>query len=760
MKKILLLILLALTLSATTMAQRVGLVMSGGGARGLAHIGVIKALEENNIPIDYVAGTSMGAIIASLYAMGHTPEEMEEIIASDKFKRWYSGKMSKDDIFYFRRNEERPDILNLRIETKDSVRVVIPAPNLIDPTQMNLGFLEIFAAGNAACKSNFDSLLVPFRCVASDVYNKQQIIYSQGDLSDAVRASMTFPFVFKPIKKDSVLVYDGGIYNNFPADVMQRDFNPDFIIGSVVSKNPPIPKESDLMSQLENLIMDKSNYSIPDSNGIVINMKLDEISLLEFDKLQKLSELGYMMTNEVMDSIKQNISRRIHATELKEKRKKFKAKMPEMRFKRIEITGVPVEKQKYILNEFHEKDDEIFTFEECRNAYFRLLTGNVIASMIPHAKYNEKDSTYTLFLDVEMREPLSVRVGGAISTGISNQIYFGASYRGLKYQIKEFILDGQVGNAYNNLQLTGRHDFNVGVPLSMRLTISQSLINYYNKYYMFAEQSNIVLNRERESYAKLKVSLPFLMRQKAEFGIGVADIKDEYIPTSNLDLETPHLDKNKIKLFGGLIKFEGNTLDTKAYPTNGLYESLIAQVFTGQEKFYSHLGGDIKKHNQSWLQMSYTRIDYHNMSKKFSLGTYLKAYYSTRGLGETYQASMMQAGAFTPTMNSLFNYNPAYRAYQYGAVGLMPVYKLNDIFQIRGEVYGFLPYRTIKEEPDGGSYYAKPLSDIKYIAELTLACKISSITLAAWADYYSSHPNSVKVGLTLGWFMFNERFIE
>ncbi len=760
MKKILLLIILALTLSASTMAQRVGLVMSGGGARGLAHIGVIKALEENNIPIDYVAGTSMGAIIASLYAMGYTPEEMEEIIASEKFKRWYSGKMSKDDIFYFRRNEERPDILNLRIETTDSVRVVIPTPNLIDPTQMNLGFLEIFAAGNAACKSNFDSLLVPFRCVASDVYNKQQIVYSQGDLSDAVRASMTFPFVFKPIKKDSVLVYDGGIYNNFPADVMQRDFNPDFIIGSVVSKNPPIPKESDLMSQLENLIMDKSNYSIPDSNGIVINMKLDEISLLEFDKLQKLSELGYMKTSEMMDSIKQNVSRRTHAVELKEKRSKFKSRMPEMRFKRIEITGVPAEKQKYIQNEFHKDDNEIFTFEECRSAYFRLLTGNVIASMTPHAKYNEKDSTYTLFLDVEMREPLSLRVGGAISTGISNQIYFGANYRGLKYQIKEFILDGQVGNAYNNIQLTGRHDFNVGVPMSMRLTLSHSLINYYNKYYMFAEQSNIVLNRERESFARLKISLPFLMRQKAEFGIGIADIKDEYIPTSNLNLEMPNQDRNKLKLFGGLIKFEGNTLDTKAYPTNGLYESLIAQVFTGQEKFYSSQGGDIKKHNQSWLQMSYTRIGYYNMSKKFSLGTYLKAYYSTRGLGETYQASMMQAGAFTPTMNSLFNYNPAYRAYQYGAVGLMPIYKLNDILQIRGEVYGFLPYRTIKEEADGGSYYAKPLSDIKYIAELTLACKISSLTLAAWADYYSSHPNSVKVGLTLGWFMFNERFIE
>ena len=277
---------------------------------------------------------------------------------------------------------------------------------------------------------------------------------------------------------------------------------------------------------------------------------------------------------------------------------------------------------------------------------------------------------------------------------------------------------------------------------------------------MFAEQNNIVLNRERETFAKLKISLPFLMRQKAEFGVGIAEIKDEYIPSNNIDLEMPAQDRNKIKLFGGLIKFEGNTLDTKAYPTTGLYESLVAQVFTGEESFRSHNGGGVKKHHQSWLQMSYTRIGYNNLTENFSLGTYIKAYYSTRGLGETYQASMMQAGAFTPTMNSLFNYNPAYRAYQYGALGIMPVYKLNDILQVRGEFYGFFPYKTIKEDSTGGSYYAKRLQDIEYITELTVACKFSSLTLAAWADYYSSHKKSIKVGLTLGWFMFNERFIE
>ena len=277
---------------------------------------------------------------------------------------------------------------------------------------------------------------------------------------------------------------------------------------------------------------------------------------------------------------------------------------------------------------------------------------------------------------------------------------------------------------------------------------------------MFAEENNIVLNRERETFAKLKISLPFLMRQKAEFGIGIAEIKDEYIPSSSIDLNTPRQDENKIRLLSGMMKFEGNTLDTKAYPTSGQYESIVAQVFTGQEKFHDHRGGDRKKHNQSWLQMSYKRADYFNLSKHMTLGTYIEGYYSTRGLSETYQASMMQAGAFTPTMNSLFNYDPAYRAYQYGALGLIPIYKINGILQIRGEAYGFFPYKTIKEEPNGSSYYTKHFSGIEYIAGLTVACKFSALTLAGWADYYSSHKNSINIGVTLGWFMFNERFIE
>ena len=104
-RTILLLLCSLLTLTSTIQAQKVGLVLSGGGAKGLTHIGIIRALEENNIPIDYITGTSMGAIIGSLYAMGYSPDDMEKLLKSEDFKRWYSGDIEEKYIYYFKKNQ-------------------------------------------------------------------------------------------------------------------------------------------------------------------------------------------------------------------------------------------------------------------------------------------------------------------------------------------------------------------------------------------------------------------------------------------------------------------------------------------------------------------------------------------------------------------------------------------------------------------------------------------------------------------------------
>ena len=741
-------------------AQKVGLVMSGGGARGLAHIGVIKMLEENNIPIDYVAGTSMGAIIAALYSMGYTPDEMITLMKTDDFQRWYTGTMDQDYMYYFKKSREVPDIFSIHFSFKDSVRIVPLQANIVNATPMNLGFLETFSGSTAACKGNFDNLMVPFRCVASDIYNKKEVVFSKGDLGDAVRASMTYPFFFRPIKVDSVLLYDGGLYNNFPSDVMQKDFNPDIIIGCVVSDNPTVPDEKNIMSQVENLIMNHSDYSLPKDKGVLINMHVKGVNLLDFHKIDNITKLGYDKANSFADSIKRRITRREESAVLAQRRADFKKRIPELVFDTVIVHGIGKEKEKAFTKEF-QKENERFNYDRCKRGYYSLVSSDIIENVIPHAVYNEQDSAYALHLDVSINPPFTLKMGAGLSTDISNQIYFGLHYRNIGSHSKEFILDGQLGKVYNNVQLSGRIDFHSEIPMSLKFIGSYSTIDYYNMRYLFSKENSIALNQNREVFAKIKMALPFLNRKKAEIGIGIAGIKDEYMPSSILNLEKPEFDQNNSTLFSSFLRLEGNTLDAKIFPTSGVYEVLSANFLIGQEKYIGVTDVENNTLNQSWLQICYTRRDHFKIIPSLTLGTYLQLYYSTRRLSRTYQATMMQAGAFTPTLTGLFNYDPKFRANQYIAGGVTPIIKVNNYIQIRPSFYAFLPYRAILENPDGTASYSKKIFDtFEYIADITATVKLSNISVSAFVNYYSSHKTSVNAGLTLGWFMFNERFIE
>ena len=190
MKKIAVLTALLFAALQIGYAQKVGLVLSGGGAKGAAHIGVIKALEENGIPIDYITGTSAGAIVGSLYAMGYTPEEMVELMLSEEFSYWQTGTVENEYKYYFKRPDPTPEFGHFSIDMTDSLQVkasFLPQ-SLINPIQMNQAFMALFSQATAKAGWNFDNLFVPFRCVASDIYSKKAIIFKNGDLGDAVRA--------------------------------------------------------------------------------------------------------------------------------------------------------------------------------------------------------------------------------------------------------------------------------------------------------------------------------------------------------------------------------------------------------------------------------------------------------------------------------------------------------------------------------------------------------------------------------------------
>lgn len=764
MKRFFLFLSACLLLLPFVQAQKVGLVLSGGGAKGMTHIGIIRALEENNIPIDYITGTSMGAIIGSLYAMGYSPDDMEALLRSEDFKRWYSGQVEPEYGYYFKQNRPTPEFFNIRFSFKDSLHIkpqILPT-SMVNPIQMNLVFVELFARATAACSGDFNRLFVPFRCIASDVYNKRPLIMRRGDLGDAVRASMSFPFVFKPIEIDSVLAYDGGIYNNFPTDIMREDFKPEVIIGSVVAANPGKPKENDLMSQLENMIMQKTDYTLPDSLGIIMTFKYDDVSLLDFDRLQELHDIGYNRTISLMDSIKGRIHRRVSAENVRLRRLVYRSNLPQFRFRDIYIEGANPQQQAYIKKEFHDEDHEVFTYEDLKRGYFRLLSDNMISEIIPHAVYDSENDLYSLHLKVKMEDNFSVRMGGSVSTTSSNQIYLGLGYQDLNYYSKEITLDGQIGKVYNNAQLMAKIDLPTRIPTSYRL-IASSTFDYYKKDKLFSKNDKPSFNSKDERFVKLMVALPFLANKRAEISIGYGKLQDNYFQSSVINFDKDRSDRSTYNLLGGAIGFYGSTLNARQYATKGYFEKLVAQVFSGKEKFIPGNPTETSvttKERQSWLQISYMKYAYHTMSPKFTLGWMAEMLYSSKNFSENYTATMLQAADFSPTPHSKLMYNEAFRANQFLAAGIKPIFVFNDMFQFRSEFYGFVPIFPIKKNALNKAYYGKAFSRFEYIGEISVICQLPFGAISAYVNHYSSPKKEWNVGLTLGWQLFNYRFIE
>ena len=174
-------------------AQKVGVVMSGGGAKGLYHIGVLEALEENGVPIDYVAGTSMGSIIAAMYAAGYSPAEMRAIVNSGVVKEWVSGRIDPNKYMaYYRQVGSNPAFLSLRIdvESPSGKRLRVPR-NLISSTQIDMALTELFAPATAAADGDFDRLMVPFLCVASMKAWSMMLLSSLGGVLPSVQIEPT-----------------------------------------------------------------------------------------------------------------------------------------------------------------------------------------------------------------------------------------------------------------------------------------------------------------------------------------------------------------------------------------------------------------------------------------------------------------------------------------------------------------------------------------------------------------------------------------
>ncbi|MBX3006992.1 MAG: patatin-like phospholipase family protein [Melioribacteraceae bacterium] len=291
---------------------KIGLALSGGGARGIAHIGVIIAFEEEGIPIDYIAGTSMGSIVGGLYAAGYSGEEQKKIVHQIDWESIFNENPEPGFELISKRYGMMESIVTLRFKLWD---IYIPF-GLMKGQRINYELFKYTAQANYSAKSNFDSLTIPYRPVVVDISTGEVVAIDKGDLAQAIRGSMAIPFLFYPAKINDRYMVDGGVLNVIPTDVV-KDMGADIIIGvDLVGLFPLGEEPTNFMDIADHTIdimiseLKKKNIAIAD---VLIEPQLDQHSSNDYSGFDSLIEKGYHAAKDKMEEIKRIIPHEILA---------------------------------------------------------------------------------------------------------------------------------------------------------------------------------------------------------------------------------------------------------------------------------------------------------------------------------------------------------------------------------------------------------------------------------------------------------------
>ena len=703
-------ITLILLLSATlASAQRVGLVLSGGGAKGLYHIGVIKALEENGIPIDYVSGTSMGAIIAGLYAIGYTPEQMAEIFESNQIKYWMSGKIEDKYIYYFKQRRPNAAMITLRIDFRNPQRIAklqLPT-SLIQSNTLDLAFVEFFSGPSAQCGGDFDKLFVPFRCIATDAAARKEVVYRGGDLGKAIRASMTIPLVFRPIKQDSTLLYDGGIYNNFPWQVLQEDFKPDILIGSKCVEGNSKPKEDNPMEQILALTMMHTDYDLPSDEDILIDHTFDDVTTLDFSKAAYVIDRGYQDAMAKMPQILERVVRRADTTELDLRRAAYRMSLPKLVFDKYEISWMGKKQTQYMkrILQLDKKLEEqkLFDFDQFRSEYFKMLSEGEIEGDFPDVAYNDTTKSFQLDLHLRTKPSLKLMFGGNISSTSMNQAYVGVEYRRLGRNMHTYNFDGYFSALYSSVFVGGRNDFFWKIPFAVDYGFYYNYYNFFKSDFgMLSKHNDLSFAKQGDLHLTAGLSMPtdrfqaFSMR----FNIGRENFR-YFQSTGHSDDDV--MDQSRFPFLGVKLELARNNLNYLMYPTRGLRQSISAIYVSGLEYYTPGTfapTADRVEENRYWFGARFTREQYFRIAKWFSLGYLVDGVITTHPSFSNEYATNISSPAFQPTPHSRLVYLKDFRSKSFIGGGIIPTFEFGPRFYLKNSVYAFLPEDANKSTAD------------------------------------------------------------
>jgi len=549
---------------------RIGLVFEGGGALGLAHIGVIRWMEAHHIPVDYVAGTSMGGLVGGLYASGLTTDEMKAFVDRIDWHVVLSGQVPFQALS-FRRKEDKlafPNRLEFGLKHGFSL-----------PSGLNSGAAVGLLFDRTLLPyynlKSFDDLPIPFRCVATEIVTGQPHVFKDGSLAQAMRATMSIPGVFAPVRHGDQIFSDGAVVDNLPVDVA-RSMGAEVIIASYLDSGPTDP--ASLTSLLgvagRNVsIMIAANVarSLQDAN-IVISSDVSKFGSLEFSRTDDIIPIGEKAAAAMSEQLeKYALNDADWAEYVKQRQARRRTEVPVPQF--IEVYGIQGSQQRDVAAKFERFVGQPIDPDQLERVIAD-LQGTWIYSTI---NYNivERDGKPGLLIRPRTKDhgPPFVNLGLTILANDSNNVQFGAALRGTFFDIagpgSELRVDGAVGQP---AQLTGElyRPFVAGSHafVAPHAYLTQQTIPYY--------QGNTQLDQYKQKTNGFGADVGYQFNARTELRVG----QDYQWYSAVRTIGNPIGNEFHLRPFVSAVKFQYLGQDDMMIPTRGTTVSAIYNYFT------------------------------------------------------------------------------------------------------------------------------------------------------------------------------------
>jgi NTE family protein len=738
-------------------AQKVGLVLSGGGARGMAHIGVIKFLEENNIPIDYIAGTSAGAIVGCLYAQGYSALQMDSIVHTEEFYNWATGTIDQDYAYYFRKKEDNASWISLKFSLDSVISTSLPT-NIVSSVPYDYSLLENLAAPIAKAKYDFDSLFIPFRCLAADIVNKKTVVFRKGDLAQAVRASSAYPFYFKPVVHENKILYDGGMYNNFPADIMLADFQPDIIIGSNAAGTNTPTTEGNIISQIRAMMTTPTNFSVLCENGVLIESNTNRFGLFDFSRITEIIAEGYTSAKEQYQRMCVNIQRRFMLDSLNEKRRQYRNSLPEVFVDKVTIQGVNSRQAEYV-KQIIKPGVQPIPLKRLKASYFALVSDPNVKGIYPILVYNDTTGYFDLDLKIERERNFITQFGGNICSRPVSEAFVGLQYNVWDRKAYSFNGNFYFGKLYTSGQIRVRMDSPARFPYFLEADAT------FNQYDYFNSSNAAFFSEERPSYilkSDYNFGLNFGMpaRNKGKFITSAYYVRsnDEYYQTQDFSpIDTA--DQSIIEGPTGSFTFERSTLNRKEYANQGtflygriLYANMLEHTLPGS----TSSDRNEQHHYYDWWLINLKYENYFKRRERIKFGLYAEIATTDMPFFSNYISTSLNSPGFTPIQEMKTLFLPNFHAHTFGGLGSKNNIMIRNNVELILEGYVFQPYKELIQTYDSKTEYGDSFGKRYFVASMGPVFHSPLGPIGFFVNYIDGRTNEFSFLFHIGYFIFNK----